>query len=101
MEATIKFKNQTEMVALQNGDCFILGEKPDFPTDLSEVTIEEEFGTKVMHNVRVQDCASVDGNYWFAFIEESEQEIAMRELQEQNDILTECILEMSEIIYGE
>ena len=48
----------------------------------------------------------VDGNYeaWLAKAEgepEPTPEPTLRELQETNNMLTECILEMSEIIYGE
>lgn len=47
----------------------------------------------------------IEANYetWLAKAQnepEPEPEPTMRELQETNAMLTECILEMSEIIYG-
>lgn len=39
--------------------------------------------------------------YHFVLWGESPEEKKIRELQETNDMLTECILEMSEVVYGE
>ena len=101
MEATIKFKDKTEMTVEKSGDCYILPSKPQFPDDLSVVTIESEDGVKEYINAYLIECYSIDGRYWFAFGEESPTDITIRELRESNDMLIECILEMSEIIYGE
>lgn len=46
------------------------------------------------------ECASIDGRYWFTFNEMSEAQKKERETQAVIDMLTDCILEMSEIIYG-
>ena len=100
MEARIIFKDGTEITAEMNGNCFITQSKPAFPADLSTVTVESEDGEKVFSNAQLIECASVDGRYWFAFSEESQMDATIRELRETNDMLTECILEMSEIIYG-
>lgn len=100
MEARITFANGSEMTVEKNGDCYILPTKPEFPEDLSVVTVEAEDGTKVYHDAELVECASIDGRYWFAFTEESTMNKTIRELQETNAMLTECILEMSEIIYG-
>lgn len=99
MNAKIIFKDGTELNVEQNGTCFITPTKPVFPADLSEVTVESEEGM-TFHDAFLIECASVDGRYWFAFGQESEQDRIIRELVEQNDLLTECILEMSEIIYA-
>ena len=101
MEAKIIFKNGTELTAEVNGNSYILMDEPEFPEDLSVVTVQENGSNTVFNNVKVQPCASVDGRYWFTFVEEGELERALRELHEENEILTECILEMSEIIYAE
>ena len=66
--AKIIFKDGTELEVEANGSCFILNEKPEFPDDLSEVTIERDGNEEVLHNVGVDECASVDGRYWFTFI---------------------------------
>ena len=63
METTIKFKNGTEIIAEENGGCYIVGKKPKFPEDLSVV----EAGDRTFVNAFVIECASVDDRYWFAF----------------------------------
>jgi len=68
---TITFKNGVSIEAEKNGDCYITNAKPQFPSDLSEVTVGE---TK-LKNVQLIECASVDGRYWFAFREMSETEL--------------------------
>jgi len=75
--------------------------EPTFPADLSQVTVETDNGSIVYVNASVQRCASIDGRYWFTFVEESDLERTLRELREENEVLTECILEMSEILYAE
>ena len=65
------------------------------------MTVEEEGSTKTYENASVQECASVDGLYWFTFIEESEQEKTIRELREDNETLAEAIAELAELIGGE
>jgi len=66
---TITFLDGTEITAEQNNTSFIVDEQPEFPTDLTEVTIEGAEGTKVLHYVDLVECASVDGRYWFTFLE--------------------------------
>lgn len=102
MEATIRFKNGTEMTAEKNGDSFITAETPAFPEDLSIVTVISEEGTETYLNVLVTDCASIDGRYWFTFVEKSiEQDQAEKiaELQEENQFLIGCIMEISEEVW--
>lgn len=101
MEAKITFKDKSEITAEVNGSCYITDSKPDFPKDLGIVTVEEEGSTKTYENASVQECASVDGLYWFTFIEESEQEKTIRELREDNETLAEAIVELAELIGGE
>jgi hypothetical protein len=74
----IIFNDGTELVAVRNGDCFITAEKPDFPADLSTVTVGEE----TLENVSVVECASTDGRYWFAFREMSPEEIWRAEIED-------------------
>ena len=38
-KAKITFKNGIEIEAEVNGSCYIVDSKPDFPVDLSEVTV--------------------------------------------------------------
>ena len=100
MEALITFADGSELTVEKNGDCYILPTKPDFPDDLSLVTVDGEDGIREYHYAILVECANIDGRYWFAFNDESEADRTIRELQESNALLTECILEMSEIIYG-
>ena len=43
----ITFKDGTEMEAEVNGSCYIVDGKPDFPIDLSEVTVSERGEIKI------------------------------------------------------
>lgn len=99
MEAKIIFKDGTEMTAEKNGDCLILSQKTPLPDDLSIVTVQAEDGTREYHNAQVLECASVDGRYWFAFAEESEEKRREDALQARINFLEECLMEMSEEVY--
>lgn len=74
-KAKITFKNGLEIEAEVNGNCYIVDSKPDFPVDLSEVTVTAGEGEKVLNEVEVNEAASVDGRYWFALRELTEQEL--------------------------
>lgn len=64
----IIFRNGTIVEAEQNGNCFITGIKPAFPVPLGTVRIEGDESYRIEH-ARLVECASVDGRYWFTFIE--------------------------------
>ena len=100
MEVKIKFNNGTELTVEKNGDCFIADEAPVFPDDLSVVTVESKDESEIYHDAIVQKCASVDGKFWFAFLEESPEEKTIRELREENTLLENAIIELAEIIGG-
>lgn len=82
MEAILTFMDGTVIEAEENGNCFIVPVEPEFPEDLSQVTVEDETGEKTLQNVTVQEAASVDGRYWFVLVEETDSDKAMRELRE-------------------
>lgn len=91
MTATIKFENGSSITAEQNGTCFITAEKPTFPTPLGTMTIEGEESRAIEH-AQLVECASVDGRYWFAFIETPQDELyraaiedALCEIDEANE----------------
>lgn len=65
--ATIKFKDGTEIEAEVNGNNFITATEPDFPYDMSEVTIIKGEDEEVLKNASVQQSAGIDGRYWFIF----------------------------------
>ena len=66
-KVTIEFKDGSQIEAEVNGNCYITDSEPDFPEDLSEVTIRGEENTEVITDVRILECASVDSRYWFTF----------------------------------
>ena len=71
----IKFLNGEMITADLNGSCYIVNNKPEFPSDLSLVIVE---GTgdenKEFHNAELIECASIDGRYWFSFKEVTDDE---------------------------
>lgn len=92
-KATIKFKNGTEIVAEVNGSCYITDTEPTFPSDLTDITIKKEDTTETFAYAELVVCASIDGRYWFSFIEIPEQERLMKE----NTAKIEYIAMMSDI----
>ena len=102
MEATIKFKDGTKIVAEVNGDCYITESKPTFPKNLKELEISTEKETKTYEEAMLVECACVGGGYWFTFIEKPldiKQAERIAELEEKNAFLEGCIMEMSEEVY--
>ena len=71
---------------------------------LKQVTIVESDGgttrETVLHNALCDAVLHWPEGYLFNMRELSGQEKQIRDLQEQNQMLTDCILEMSEILYG-
>lgn len=98
MEAKIIFKDGTTIIAEINGDCYILNTKPEFPEDLSEVTIESQENIKVLHDAILNECYGIDNRYWFNFCEESAYDKTIRELKEENKMLEDAIIELADII---
>lgn len=83
-KVTITFKNGVEIEAEVNGNCYIVDSKPDFPVDLSEVTVTAGEDKKILYEAEVNEAASVDGRYWFALRELTEQEL--KDIKTQADI---------------
>ena len=103
MQATINFINGDTIVVEKSGDCYITATKPEFPEVLGRIDIISDEGTKQFEDAQLIECASIDGRYWFAFMETPEDEKLKKrveELENTNSMLEECILEMSEIIYA-
>lgn len=63
----IEFKDGSQIEAEVNGNCYITDSKPDFPEDLSEVTVREKENMEIFKDVEILKCASVDSRYWFTF----------------------------------
>ena len=73
--------NGTVITAEENATSLITDRKPDFPPDLSVVTVTGACGEHIYKNAEVIECASVDGRYWFSFREVSKAERAEKQLQ--------------------
>jgi hypothetical protein len=84
---TIIWSDGSELEADKNGSCFIVDEKPEFPSDLEEVTIEENGAATTLHNARIVECASVDGKYWFSIQEIPEDTIEKATMKAQIDYI--------------
>ena len=77
-----------ELEAEVNGGSFIVSEKPEFPADLSVVTLDYSNGNEVtLNNARIIECASVDGRYWFTIQEIPQDVIDKAETQAKIDYL--------------
>lgn len=80
-KAKIVFKNGMEIEAELNGSSLIVDTKPDFPSDLSVVTVIATDGERTYNNAEIVECASVDDRYWFTVLEIPETERAARQIQ--------------------
>ena len=77
----IIFNNGMEIQAEKNGNSLITDSRPDFPLDLSSVTVVGA-GTECIYNhAEVIECVSIDERFWFAFREIPESERAARQMQ--------------------
>lgn len=95
----IVFNDKTEITVGINGNSFIADKKPDFPDDLTNISVTGDQG---MHfdNAILVECASVDTKYWFSFAEKSKSDIEREELLsiigEQNDAIDELTIAILE-----
>ncbi len=86
-KVTIKFKDGMEIEAEQNGSSLITDSKPEFPTDLSEVIVRGEREERTVEYAELIECASIDGRYWFSFIEVPESIRATKQILADVDYL--------------
>lgn len=80
-KAKIIFKNGMEIKAEKNGNSLITERRPDFPLDLSYVTVIGTGTEYTYKNAEIIESASIDGRFWFAFREIPETERAARQMQ--------------------
>jgi hypothetical protein len=80
--AQIKLSNGVEFTADDCGGSFAVNEKPDFPNGVFSVKIERKEFTEELSAVRLVECYSIDGRYWFNFLPLSEQEKRIIELED-------------------
>ena len=93
----IVFKNGLEIEAEKNGNSLITENRPDFPLDLSCVTVAENGTEYTYRNAEIIKCASIDERFWFAFREIPETERAARQMQAN----IEYIAMMTDVDLGE
>lgn len=99
MEVKITFGNGEIITAEKNGESLIAQQKPGFPAVLGVVTVESaDGGVRIYNDPQIVECASVDGRFWFCFVEESPQEKRIRQLAEENEILAGAVEELAAII---
>ena len=110
---TITFNNGRTLEVEQNGSTFITDTMPAFPSDLTNIEIEETYDVSkivendgeeetvtetvtqnhTISNGMIVECYAPDDKYYFSIIEKPYQMILEERLQEQDDIICE-LLEM-------
>lgn len=74
--AVMRFPNGTTMDVVVNGNTYGAYEEPDFPEDMTEVTVNgnDIFGGDVnwsLHNPKVVQSAQLDDyHHWFGLVEQ-------------------------------
>jgi len=69
-EVRILFADGTEVTAQKNGDSYIVDEKFEVNDEqLTEVKVTEGDFENTLHDCEFQECASVDGKFWFTIRE--------------------------------
>lgn len=95
-KAKIIFTSGLVIEAMLNASTFIVDEKPDFPTDLTDVTVETEDETTVYHNVEITEAYSDDDKYRFIISEIPADIIAQEKSDAQimyTALMTDTLLE--------
>jgi len=87
----ITFADGTSINAELNGTSYITDNKPDFPDDLSIVTITGPKTNMTIENARIITCASVDGRFWFAILSTSQKEIEDMKIRADLDFLAAMV----------
>lgn len=81
--------------AEQNGTCYIVDVKPDFPDDLSTVIVagDDPLSNYTYHNAELIECYSIDGRYWFAFRGLTPDELYRKQLDDERNMVLDLIAE--------
>ena len=98
MEKAVKiiFATGLAIDAVLNATTYVVDEKPDFPADLGEVTVEGEDGTTIFRNAEIVEAYSDDDKYRFAIREISADVIAQEKTDAQimyTALMTDTLLE--------
>ena len=84
---SITFNDGKIIEAIKNGTCYIVDEKPEFPDDLTDISIEESNSTTYIKFGKIVDIQSNDSRYWFAIDVVSEAERANEQLRADIDYI--------------
>ena len=82
-KAKIIFTSGLVIVAVLNASTYIVDEEPEFPADLTEVTVESAENTTIYHNAEIVEAYSDDGKYRFGIREISPDIIAQEKADAQ------------------
>lgn len=93
----IRFKDGSVVEAERNGSCFIVDEKPLFPKNLDDITIDGETSAIISHG-KIIECASIDGRYWFTITEVPPEELEKVALLKKLDDAESAVAELSELV---
>ena len=93
MGIRITFANGSGLDAEVNGNCYITDTRPEFPDDLSVVTVaaDDPCCDRTYRNAHLVECASSDGRYWFTFREPSSEELYRMQLDEERGMTLDLI----------
>ena len=80
--AKIPLGSGLEFTAHDGDGSFAVDEKPEFPSGIFGVKIERDGSVEELDAVRLVECFSVDGRYWFNFLPLSTQEMRIIELED-------------------
>lgn len=98
MEKAVRIVFATGLVidAVLNATTYIVDEKPDFPADIVDVTVEGGGETTTFHNVEIVESYSDDGKYRFTIREVSADVIVQEKTDAQimyTALMTDTLLE--------
>ncbi len=84
MEKNVRiiFASGLVIEAMLNATTYIVDEKPAFPANIEDVTVEDEDGSTVYHNAKIVEAYSDDGKYRFTITEATEIERRFAEIED-------------------
>lgn len=81
METKVKLSNGIEFIAEDRDGSYVTDKRPEFPAGIFGVELLSDTRSEKLDQVRLVECFSVDGRYWFNFLPLSEQEKRIVELE--------------------
>ena len=100
MMVTITYDDGISFEAELNGTTYITDSNPYFPEGRFNARITGERYAAAVYNVEPVELPSPDGRYWFFFLPYSQEAARQKEMEDTIQMLTDCLLEMSERLYS-